>query len=299
LDVGGAIARVIAREDQRYDELSSSLSRLEGLHQQRLDVVEERVSTLSADLSSLRKDFEHFVNEHFHPLQRSIIASATAHGCTCYQQLLHPPQSSFVADSDDSGFPRRVPRRRETILPIRDPSLRPRSVFISSPTRSRSSDSTPFLSSPKSSLSDSSDDSFASLYIDPATLYLERSPEEEMFTTASPGSDMPPLESPSEDSDEASVHSEGAGEELREGFSRSGVRGIACERGVPHMAEHCVDCRIGPLGELGVLYSCSVEHVDHPRHWCPVLQACDCGNGWSNSSPILFALFIPFHGTNL
>ena len=50
---------------------------------------------------------------------------------------------------------------------------------------------------------------------------------------------------------------------------------VALQRGVPHCPESCRDCMLEPWGDW-VYCIRAREHVDHPRHLCPIQQICQC-----------------------
>ena len=51
---------------------------------------------------------------------------------------------------------------------------------------------------------------------------------------------------------------------------------ICLEKGVPHIEESCRYCQIGCDG--WVYCQMSRHHIDHPRHMCPIMQDCPCGD---------------------
>ena len=51
---------------------------------------------------------------------------------------------------------------------------------------------------------------------------------------------------------------------------------VCLERGVPHIEESCRYCQIDNNG--WVYCQLSRHPIDHPRHWCPIMQDCPCGD---------------------
>jgi hypothetical protein len=59
------------------DEDVQHALRVDGLQSMEMVLLENQVEALSADLSSFKKDFQHFINKHFKPMQDSF------RPCTC------------------------------------------------------------------------------------------------------------------------------------------------------------------------------------------------------------------------
>ena len=55
---------------------------------------------------------------------------------------------------------------------------------------------------------------------------------------------------------------------------------VALKRGIPHVPEACLECRIDGFGDW-VYCRRAREHVDHVHHRCPIQQSCECSDSSS------------------
>ena len=166
------------------------------------------------------KDFQHFITEHFLPIQRHVILNAR---CTCFNDddFVQSPLDDILVQLLNSIIQRGVESQDQSPIPVPAPfSRRPRvETYTLTPARPRSP--TPFTSRrifirTPSSTNPSSPDTDQSLRSPPVATPFFMADE-------GSGSDLPPLEPCEGDSDGSMAGSSDSGEEIREGFSRSGV----------------------------------------------------------------------------
>ena len=208
------------QSSNQLDRIATLEARLE---EQDLLITKMRVShqELSVRFETHLKDFQHFITEHFLPIQRHIALDAR---CTCFNSndFVQSPIDNFLFHFLNSLVQRGIDSQDQVPVPIPDPSTRrPKwESYTLTPFRPRSptpSSSRRVFIRPPSSTNPPSPDTDQS---------VRASSVPTPFHTADEGSgsDMPPLESDKGSSDGDMVGTSGSGEEVREGFSRSGIR---------------------------------------------------------------------------
>ena len=232
-----AHSRISAVEQSTFDlqteindlntQSSNQLDRIAELEArlQEQDSLIKKMSTLQQEMSvrfeSHLKDFQHFITEHFLPVQNHIALNAR---CTCFNSndFVQSPIDDFLFQFLNSIVQRGVDSQTQVSVPVPDPSTRrPKwESYTLTPFRPRSPTPSPsrrVFIRPPSSTNPPSPDTDQS---------IRSSSVPTPFLTADEGSgsDMPPLESCERSSDGDMVGSSGSGEEIREGFSRSGIR---------------------------------------------------------------------------
>ena len=204
-----------ANQLDRIAELESQLEEQDSLIQQ-MNVLQQQ---LSVSFKTHLKDFQHFIAEHFLPIQRHVALNAC---CSCFNN-----SDFFQSPIDDDLFlllntiiQRGIGSQYQDPVPIPNPSTRCSRVEAFTPARPRSPPPSTFrcifICTPSSTNPPS-----------PNTDQSIRSPSlPTPFFSANEGSssDMLSLESNKGSSDGDMVGTSGSGEEIREGFSRSGIR---------------------------------------------------------------------------
>ena len=176
---------------------------------------------MSVHFETHLKDFQHFIAEHFLPIQRHVALNAR---CTCFNDddFVQSPLDDVLFQFLNTVIQRGVDSQNQVPIPVPDPSTRRPRVETFTLTSLRPRSPTP--------------SSFRHVFIRPPSSTNPPSPDTDQSVRPTPvstpflsadegsGSDMPPLRSCSGDSNGSLTGASELGEEVREGFSRSGVR---------------------------------------------------------------------------
>ena len=200
----------IAELELQLKEQDLLIKKMDVLHQQ-----------LSVRFETHLKDFQHFIAEHFLPIQRHVALHAR---CTCFNDgnFVQSPIDDVLSQLLNTIIQQGVDSQAQVPIPIPDPSTRRSRVetFTLTPFRPRSPTPSSFrrvFIRPSSSTNPPSPDTDQSLRSSSV-------PTPFLMADKGSGSDLPPLEPCERDSDGSMAGSSDSGEEIREGFSRSGIR---------------------------------------------------------------------------